>query len=124
MKTKTMEMKTKGAGAREKRAPALHFVYWNVLKLNSSIQKKYTMYQKCDDKIRMMADFDSGQIRPVIFSWNNKKYKVKDLSLAYQERDGASMNYYFSVECEGGGVFKLRYNDQKLIWVLEEYWVE
>lgn len=44
--------------------------------------------------------------------------------MAYQEREGQSMNYYFSVEDDNSNVFKLRYNDQKLTWWLEEQWVD
>lgn len=75
-------------------------------------------------KIEVVALFRTGHIEPVIFKWNNGKYKIKTVTLAYQERDGASMNYYFSIVAENGNVFKLRYNDQKLTWWLEEIWVD
>lgn len=80
--------------------------------------------QKIGQKIRVMADFNGGQLKPVIFKWKDKNYRVKSVAMAYQERDGASINYYFSIETKNGTIFKIRYNDQKLMWWLEEYWVE
>jgi hypothetical protein len=82
------------------------------------------MQEKIGKKIRVVADFNGGQVKPMIFKWQNRNYKVKSVAMSYQERDGASINYYYSVETDTGGVFKLRYNDQKLVWWLEEYWSE
>jgi hypothetical protein len=81
-------------------------------------------YEIINEKVKMMASFDNGTCLPVIFKWKNRNYKIAKVNLAYQEREGRSINYYYSVETDTGGVFKLRYNDEKLIWWLEEYWVE
>lgn len=82
------------------------------------------MYQEVEEKIKVLAAFANGQIIPKIFEWSGRKYKIGRVALAYQERSGRSINYYFSVECESGGVFKLKYNDENLTWMLEEHWVE
>lgn len=82
------------------------------------------MYETVNEKVKMMASFDKGTCLPVVFKWKGRNYKIAKVNLAYQERDGRSINYYYSVEADTGAVFKLRYNDEKLIWWLEEYWVE
>ena len=52
------------------------------------------------------------------------EFRVAKIALAYEERSGRSVDYFFSVECENGSVFKLKYNNENLIWILEEEWLE
>jgi hypothetical protein len=82
------------------------------------------MQERMNQKIRTMTIFENGEIKPVIFEWNGRNHKIKKVNLAYQEREGRSINYYFGVETDGDEIFKLKYNDQKLIWTLEEHWVD
>ncbi len=82
------------------------------------------MYEKVEEKVKMLAIFEGGAVVPQIFKWQNRTYKIKNVNLAYQEREGRSINYYYSVDCEDGGVFKLKYNDENLTWTIEELWVE
>ena len=83
-----------------------------------------SMYTDINKKIKVIALFENGKIIPKIFRWQNRDYKIKEISLAYQEREGRSVNYFFGVETEDGNVMKLRYNDEKLTWWLLETWVD
>jgi len=80
------------------------------------------MYNTINQKIKMMALFDGGKIIPKVFKWQNRDYKVKEISICYEEREGRSINYYFGIETADGNVMKLRYNDEKLTWWLDEIW--
>lgn len=80
------------------------------------------MYETIGDKIKVLAVFESGVITPRLFRFNNRDYKVKEISLRYQEKSGVSVNHFFAVETEDGGVFKIRFNDKSLVWFLEEVW--
>lgn len=80
------------------------------------------MYTKVDKKIKMIALFENGKIVPKIFKYSSRDYKVSEVSLAYNERDGRSINYYFGVQTEDGHVMKLRYNNEQLVWWLDEIW--
>jgi hypothetical protein len=80
------------------------------------------MYTNINKKIKMMALFENGKIIPKVFRYEGRDYKIKEISIVYQEREGRSINHYFSVETEDGNVFKLRYNDEKLTWWLDEIW--
>jgi hypothetical protein len=82
------------------------------------------MYQEVKEKIKVMAIFSGGKVIPKVFKWSGRDYKVSNINIIYEEREGKAINYFFSVTCMSGGVFKLKYSDIKLIWVLEEYWVE
>jgi len=80
------------------------------------------MYQKIDEKIKVLAVFKNGTVFPHIFEWGNKKRIIDRVNLSYQEREGESINYYFSVEV-GGLVAKIKYNDKSMIWEISEIWV-
>jgi len=80
------------------------------------------MYTKVEKKIKMIALFENGKIIPKIFKYSNRDYKVVEISLAYEERDGRSVNYYFGIATDNGNVMKLRYNDVGLTWWLDEIW--
>lgn len=80
------------------------------------------MYTKIAKKIKMIALFENGQVVPKVFRWQSRDYKIKEISLVYQEREGRSVNYHFGIETDEGGVFKLRYNNEQLTWWLDEIW--
>lgn len=80
-------------------------------------------YSIINEKINVLAVFKNGTVFPHIYDWRDKKRRIDKVNLSYQERDGASINYYFAVE-SAGFVAKLRYNDKSLIWTMEEIWTE
>jgi hypothetical protein len=82
------------------------------------------MYEEVGEKVKVLAEFNDGLITPRVFKWSGKDNRIKKVNLFYQERHGKTVNYYFSVETNDGGVYKLKYNDEKLIWTLEELWIE
>jgi hypothetical protein len=82
------------------------------------------MYQEVREKIKVLALFDQGKITPKAFKWSGREFRIAKIALAYQERSGRTVYYFFGVECKNGSVFKLKYNNEKLIWNLEERWVE
>jgi len=81
------------------------------------------MYEKIGDKIKVLATFENGVITPEVFKWHNRDYRVKSVSLRYDEKQGASVNHFLAIETEDGGVFKLIFNDKSLVWTLDEVWV-
>lgn len=76
-------------------------------------------YEEIKEKIDVLAVCKNGTIFPYIFSWRDKRRKIDKVNLSYQERDGTSINYYFAIESDGL-VAKLKYNDQSLLWEIEE----
>lgn len=82
------------------------------------------MYTRIDKKIKVIALFESGKIIPKIFRYSNRDYKIKEISMVYTESSGSSINHYFAVMTDDGGVFKLFFNDKSLVWILEEVWSE
>lgn len=79
-------------------------------------------YQEITEKIKVMAIFKNGTIFPYIFEWSSRRHKIDKVNLSYQERDGLSINYYFSIE-SSGLIAKIKFNDKSMIWTIEEIWV-
>ena len=82
------------------------------------------MYKTIGDKIKVLAVFENGVITPRLFRFSSRDYKIKSVSLCYQEKLGTSINHLFSIETEEGGVFKLCFNDKSLIWTICEIWCD
>jgi len=80
------------------------------------------MYTEINKKIKVIALFENGKIIPKVFRYSNRDYRVREISLTYDERVGRAKNYFFGVETEDGNVFKLKYNDENLTWWLNEIW--
>ena len=80
------------------------------------------MYTNINEQVKMIVVFDRGIVTPRLFRWHNRDYKVSEISMRYQEREGRSVNYFFGIETDNGNVFKLRYNDEQLAWWLMEVW--
>ena len=82
------------------------------------------MYDVVNEKIKMIAAFDSGRISPKVFKWQNRDYKIKNIAIYYTEKVGISLNHCFGVETEAGTIFKIDFNDKSLLWTLREIWVD
>ena len=80
-------------------------------------------YQEVREKIKVLAVFKDGTVFPHIFEWGGKRREVDKVNMSYQEREGASINYYFAIESKGL-VAKVKYNDKAMIWTMEEIWVD
>lgn len=80
-------------------------------------------YETIGEQIKVLAVFKNGTIFPHVFEWRGKRYQINKVNLAYQEREGSAINYWFAVE-SGGLVGKLKYNNFSLIWRFEELWME
>lgn len=82
------------------------------------------MYQEVGEKVKVLGSFEGGSLTPCILKWKGRKYRILKVNLSYQEREGKSINYFYSVETDKGTVMKLCYNNEQLIWTLDEIWIE
>jgi hypothetical protein len=70
------------------------------------------------EKIRVVSLFEKGQVKPLLFSWQNRIYKILQTAFSYSKNIGKDKVFYFSVETEGGE-FELSFNREKFSWNLE-----
>lgn len=74
--------------------------------------------------MKLLASFESGRVTPRALYRGKRRFTIEKVNLEYQEREGTSLNYYFAVETNGGDVWKIAYNNERLVWTLEEVWEE
>jgi len=61
--------------------------------------------------------FPRRGIKPLLFSWQNRLYKILQIAFSYSKNIGKEKIFYFSVETNGG-VFELAFNREKFSWEL------
>lgn len=76
------------------------------------------METEIKEKIRVVSLFENGQLKPLLFSWRNRKYKIQQTVFSYSKDIGREKIWYFSVDT-GGAVFELAFNQEKFSWEIE-----
>lgn len=77
------------------------------------------METSINEKIKVVSLFENGQIKPILFSWQKRIYKILKIVFSYSKNIGKEKIFYFSVETIGG-VFELSFNREKFSWDLEK----
>ncbi|RJR25800.1 hypothetical protein C4578_01015 [Candidatus Microgenomates bacterium] len=73
------------------------------------------MDTKINEKVRVVCLFENGRIKPFVFSWRNRNYKILQTVFIYSKNIGSDKITYFSVDT-GNAVFELAFNQQKFSW--------
>jgi hypothetical protein len=81
------------------------------------------MIEQIIEPVDALASFSGGQIRPRAFLWNERRYNVDRVNLAYDARDGRDVIRYFVVTC-GPNSFKLSFHPGEMSWNLLEIYGE
>lgn len=71
------------------------------------------------EKIDVLARFDKDGVTPMIFKHRSRTIKIESIDLKYSSRSGAVAFYTFHVSAKNAS-YKITYNSQSLIWILEE----
>ncbi len=75
--------------------------------------------QDLNEKIQVLAWFRSGKIIPCEFIWNNKEYRIKQVTYSWQERSGGDIITYFSVST-GNDLYQISFNNTAFGWRLDK----
>jgi hypothetical protein len=75
--------------------------------------------QELDEKIDVLARFDSGKIAPCNFYWKNKEYSIKKVNYSWQERLGQEIISHFSVDT-GTNLYQISFNNTSLGWRIDK----
>ena len=67
------------------------------------------------ERIQVLAWFRNGKILPRQFIWNNKKYKIREVTYNWQERQGRETISCFSVST-GADLYQISFNNTTLGW--------
>ena len=71
------------------------------------------------ESIQVLAFFSGTKIYPRMFIWNNKKYKVKNITYNWQERQGREVINYFSIDT-GSDLYQISFNNTSYSWKIDK----
>ena len=80
-------------------------------RLNENV-KVYAIYNETGDR-----KFPHDKLRPVMFIWRNREYRVQEVTYVWRETQGQAEVYHFTVS-DGANVFELLYNAKALDWTI------
>lgn len=89
------------------------------------------MYQTIGESIEVIGVYGSGRrggslpltFRPLRFRWGKRVYRVEQITLVAEVKDGGVPGRSYSVVV-GGTVYRLYFNRTQENWILKELWVE
>ncbi len=70
------------------------------------------------EPINVWVFFKGSSIEPWCFFWKSRKIKIDKVNLVHTSKEGSNIFYHFSVS-SGGNFYRLKFDTQKLNWVLE-----
>jgi len=71
------------------------------------------------ETISVIAFFgQSHRIKPVRFNWSGKLFEIKEITYAWNTKEGKKNIYHFSVT-DGRSLYELIFDADSLIWRLE-----
>ena len=76
-----------------------------------------------NERIKVRADFEAGQARPILFKRGDRIFRVERLAASWEDRDGGARVLYFSVESEGA-VYQLSWRVQDNLWYVDAVMLE
>jgi len=75
--------------------------------------------EELNDRIDVLAWFRRGKIYPKAIAWKEKLYPIQKITYNWQERCGAEMINYFSVDT-GCGLYQISFNNTTYGWKLDK----
>jgi len=75
--------------------------------------------EELNEKIEVLARFASGKVKPEIFIWKNREYKIKKITYFWQERQGLEIISYFSVDTDPN-LYQISFNNTSLRWQIDK----
>jgi len=81
------------------------------------------MHELINEPIKVLASFLKGQVSPLSFVWQGRRYNPTKINLVHSERKGRGKVYYFSVS-DNANFYRLAFDNQNLEWRLMEIYSE
>jgi len=75
------------------------------------------MFQVINQPIKVQAQFQFGQLKPINFSWTGSDFLVDQILFNHTQRFGRSLLHTFSV-LSNQITYELQFNNQTLVWKL------
>lgn len=75
------------------------------------------MFQIINQPVKVKAQFENGQLKPLHFYWQNSDFKVNKIVFAHTQRLGRTVLYHFSIQ-SNQVIYELQFNNTSLVWRL------
>ena len=72
-----------------------------------------------NEKIEALARFADGKVKPEIFIWKNREYRIKKITYSWQERQGLEIISYFSVDTDPN-LYQISFNNTSFRWQIDK----
>ena len=72
-----------------------------------------------NQRIEVLSWFRNGRILPRLFNWNNKVYKIKEVTYRWQERRGQELISFFSVRTSAN-LYQISFNNTTYSWCIDK----
>jgi len=70
------------------------------------------------EPIDMLASFVKGRLRPSIFYWRGRKYRVSKVLGAYHDTKGKFRRYFYAVQSGTSDVYEVSLDTEIMQWEL------
>ena len=81
------------------------------------------MFSEFNEPIQVGAVFRGNRLKPLWFIWNGRRYKIKEVTYTWNDRNGEEKLYHFSVS-DGKTLYEICFNDNNLTWHLIRVYLE
>lgn len=81
------------------------------------------MFQTIDETIAVAGVYQRSRFVPKKFLWKDREYRIENVTLISEVRDGQIKKRLYSVLC-GKQLYRLLFNRETENWTLTEIWVE
>lgn len=71
------------------------------------------------EPVSVVAVFEKGQIKPILFRWKDKKISIESISFTWQTTQGKERFLHFTAVASHT-LYELIFNVHSLVWKLEQ----
>lgn len=79
--------------------------------------------EEIGEPIRVLADFQSGEMNPLRFRWAGRTYPVKTINGRWVDRQGENYCLHYSVQ-SGGETYYIHFASREVQWWLDKVILE
>ncbi len=83
--------------------------------VNNQVNESVKVYALYNDQ--QSRRFPHDRLKPILFIWRNRQYRIQDITYVWRENQGDSELYHYAVT-DGTNVYELCYEARTFNWTL------
>lgn len=81
------------------------------------------MFQSINERVQVAGSYGKGPFQPKKMKWKERVFPIEKITLISDIKDGEVKKRLYSFT-SGKDLYRLMFNRETEVWVLEEIWVE